>query len=162
MDLCPRPRRPLAPLRDPAGVRVASGPRDLRRQRHQDRFDIAAGSETEPRAAVVKQVEFNIAPAANKLVAALFGGPGGVHPGPRDPRIDREKRLAHAPHKGKVAVPVAAVEIVEKDPAGAARFAPMRQVEIIVAPRLEARMALRIVTVAGGLEGGVEVFRGLP
>src|SRR6185503_2717886 len=64
-------------------------------------------------------------------------------------------------NKGEIARPVAAVEIVEKDPAGAARFAAMRQIEILVAPRLETLVAFGVVAGAGGLQRGVEFPGGL-
>jgi hypothetical protein len=50
-------------------------PSGERRQRHQDRLDIAAGLEPELGAAVVEQVEFDIAAAADELMAPLFVGP---------------------------------------------------------------------------------------
>jgi hypothetical protein len=48
-----------------------------RRPRHQDRLDIAAGLQTERRAAVVEQVELDIAAATNELMAPLLGRPAG-------------------------------------------------------------------------------------
>src|SRR5215831_17882369 len=60
------------------------------RQRHQDRLDIAAGLQAEHRAAVVEQVELDVAAAADELVTALLGGPGLSHPGPHDRREDGE------------------------------------------------------------------------
>ena len=72
----------------------ALGPADFRRQRHQDRLDIAAGHQAELGAAVVQQVEFDIAAAAHELVFALCGGPGLVHVGAHDARIGVEEGLA--------------------------------------------------------------------
>src|SRR5205823_5644888 len=111
-----------------------SGPGRFGRERHQDRFDIAAGPQAEAGAAVVEQVELDVTAAADQLVTALFGGPRAVHPCPRDRRKDREKRFADRPDKSEIAFPVAAREIVEENPAGAARLAAMWQVEIVVAP----------------------------
>ena len=59
--------------RVPAMTRLWPG--RLRGQRHQDRLDIAAGLEAEQGAAVVEQVELDIAAAADQLVAALLVGP---------------------------------------------------------------------------------------
>src|SRR5215831_7363268 len=89
-------------------------------------------------------------------MAPLVVGPGTAHALPHDLGIDREKGLADGPDKGEIALPVAAVEIIEEDPAGAARLAAMLQEEILVAPRLEALMAIRVVAVAGGGEGGMK------
>ncbi len=54
-------------------------PAHLGRQRHQDRLDIAAGHQAELGAAVVQQVELDIAAAAHELVLALGGRPRLVH-----------------------------------------------------------------------------------
>jgi hypothetical protein len=74
-----------------------------------------------------------------------------------EPGIDIEKRQAHVAGEGEVGLPVAAVQIVEEDTADAARLAPVLDEEVLVAPGLEARMVVRVVAVAGGLERGVEV-----
>ena len=92
---------------------------------------------------------------------ALLRGPLPVHPVAHDRRIDVEKRLANRPHKGEIALKVAAVEIIEKNAAGAARLIAMRQVEIVVAPFFEARVALGIVADAGGGERPVKGIRGI-
>src|SRR5437870_7098321 len=113
------------------------GPGRLRRQGHQDRLDIAAGAQPEPGAAVVEQVEFDIAAAAHQLMLPLLRRPGPVHPRPHDTREDREKGFPDGPDKGEVALPISAVEIIEKDPADAAWLLAMRQIEILVAPFLE-------------------------
>ena len=57
-----------------------------------------------------------------------------------DRRIDREERLADLAGEGEIALPVAAVEIIEEDAADAARLVAMRQEEILVAPFLEPRV----------------------
>ena len=95
----------------------ARGPEELRpsyfrRQRHQDRLDIAAGHQAELGAAVVQQVELDVAPAPHELVLALGCGPRLVHVLPHQPRIDVEEGLADATREGEVAGEVAAVEVV--------------------------------------------------
>ena len=62
--------RPFATLRT-----TESRPPHLRRQRHQDRLDVAAGHQPELGAAVVQQVELDIAAAAHELFVALGLGP---------------------------------------------------------------------------------------
>src|SRR6266404_5932351 len=114
-------------------VEAPSGPRRFGRQRHQDRLDIAAGLQPEHRAAVVQQVELDVAAAADELMAALLGGPGEPHARPHDRREDGEQGVSDRSDKDEVALPVAAVEVVEEDPAGAARFAAVLQNEVLVA-----------------------------
>ena len=140
----------------PPGSHQQLRPSGCGRQRHQDRLDIAAGLQPEPGTAVVKQVEFDIAAAAHELMAALLVGPGQPHARPHDRRIDLEKRLADGANKGEVALPIAAVEIIEKDAAGAARLVAVRQKEILVAPGLEAGIAFGVVAIAGVREGRVK------
>src|SRR6202047_5645307 len=51
-------------------------PFHLRRHRRQDRIDIATGLEAECGAAVVEQVEFDVATAAHQLLLAIGCCPG--------------------------------------------------------------------------------------
>src|SRR5580704_9621251 len=131
-----------------------SRPARLGRQGHQDRLDIAAGHQAELGAAIMQQVELDIAAAAHQLVLALGIRPRLVHVPAHQPGIDLEERLADAAGEGEVAREVAAVEIVEEDAAHAARLAAVRQVEVFVAPLLEARIIAGVVAVAGGLQRG--------
>src|ERR1700722_5383474 len=166
MDLCPPPRRTLAAVGDPAGVtRRATAtssranvlwPSRLPPQRHQERLDIPAGPESEPRAAVVEQVELDIATAAAELVAPLLRVPGQTHTRPHDRRIGGEKCLADHADKSEIALGVAAIEIVEENPAGAAHLVAMRQKEIFVAPFLVLCVGVWLVSVAGGGERGMK------
>src|SRR5206468_749458 len=98
-------------------------------ERHQDRLDIAAGFQTECGAAVVEQVELDVAAAAHQLMTALLGRPGLPHPRPHDGREDTKESVADRSDKGEVALPVAAVEVVEEDPARPARLAAVLQKE---------------------------------
>ena len=52
-----------------------SGPADFRGQAHQNGFDVAAGFQAESSAAVVQQVEFDVAAAPDQLMLALRAGP---------------------------------------------------------------------------------------
>ena len=89
-------------------------------------------------------------------MSALLGGPGLVHPLAHDLRVHHEKGLADGADESEIARPIAAVEIVEEDAAGAARLAAMRQIKVFVAPFLEAGIGVRLITVAGPGERGVE------
>src|SRR5258708_3595067 len=125
-------------------------PRHRGRQAHQDRLDIAAGLEAEQGAAIVEQVELDIAAAAHQLRLAFGGGPGLVHVPADQARIDLEEGGTHLADEGEIALPVAGVEIVEEDAADAARLAAMGKIEIVVAPLLEARVVAGVVAAAGG------------
>src|ERR1700738_3207419 len=96
--------------------RTAEGSRPPRlgRQRHQDRLDIAAGHQAELGAAVVQQVELDVAATAHELVLAFGFGPRLVHVSAHQPGIDLEEGLAHTAGESEVAREVAAVEIVEE------------------------------------------------
>src|SRR6185295_8941732 len=123
--------------------RSLSRPRDRGPQRHQNRLDIAAGLQAEQRAAVVQQVEFDVAAAADQLMLALLRGPRPVHALAHDARIGGEHRAPDGLGEGEVLFPVAAVDIVVEDAAGAARLVAVWQEEILVAPFLE--LHIRIV-----------------
>ena len=77
-----------------------------------------------------------------------------------DRRIDAEERLADRADEGEIALPVAAVEIIEEDAADAARLAAVLEKEILVAPFLEARVAVRRRSASqAACERGVEFAR---
>ena len=62
-----------------SGLAASDGPLrplHLGRHRRQDRLDIAAGLQAEGGAAVVEQVELDIAPSADQLLLAIGRGPG--------------------------------------------------------------------------------------
>ncbi len=134
-----------------------SRPSHLGRQRHEDRLDIAAGREAEQRAAIIKQIELDVAAAPHELVAALPIGPGFQHVASHDRRVDGEKGLADVAREGEVPRPIAAVEIVEKNAADATRLIAVLKEEIRVAPFLEALVIAGIVRVARGFERGVKI-----
>ncbi len=54
-------------------------PLHLGRQAHQDRLDIAAGLQSEQRAAIVQQVELDVATPADQLVLAIRRSPARAH-----------------------------------------------------------------------------------
>src|SRR6185295_6642461 len=113
-------------------------PHDQRRHGGEDRLDIAAGFESEDGAAVVEQVELDVAAAADELLLAVRLSPRRQHVAADDLRIDADKSAANALREGEVGVPVSAVEIVVEDAADAAHLFAVGQVEIFVAPLLEA------------------------
>src|SRR5664279_2305598 len=104
------------------GSLVISWPLHFGRHRRQDRIDIAAGLQPEDGAAVVEQVEFDVAAAADQLLLAVLGGPWRRKISPDQFGIDFGEGAADALREGEVGVPGARVEPVVKDAADAARF----------------------------------------
>src|SRR5690242_18153779 len=107
-----------------------------RRHRRQDRLDITAGAQTENGAAVVEQVELDIAAAAHELFLALGLGPRRCKISLYQHRIDLAQRAADLLRKGEVGLPIARVVPVVKDSADAARLVAVFEIEIVVAPFL--------------------------
>src|SRR5262249_46351976 len=114
-----------------------SRPLHHRRQRGQDRIDVAAGAQPEDGAAVGEQVELDIAAAADELLLALGVAPGLGEIAAHQPWIDVAERAPDRLREGEVGVPVAAVEVIVEDAADAAHLLAMLQEEIVVAPALE-------------------------
>src|SRR5215469_7786349 len=116
-----RPSKLSEAEHQPAGA-VPLRPGDKRRQRHQDRLGVAAGLQPEHGAAVIEQIEFDIAAAADELMAPLLFRPRKRHARPYDRGEHAEEGCADRADKREVAFPIAAVEIIEEDPADAARL----------------------------------------
>src|SRR5690606_15582747 len=144
-------------LRRPQVASAPSRPLHFRRQRRQDRLDIAAGLEAKQRAAIVEQIELHVAAAAHQLFLALGGGPRRVHVAADEPRVDVEKRPADVLDEGEVVGPAAGIEIVEEDAADAARLAAVRQMKVLVAPGAKAFIVDLRVRRTRGLHGGMKV-----
>src|SRR5262245_28147270 len=95
--------------------RGGSRPAHQRRHRGEDRLDIAAGLQAENGAAVVEQVELDIAAAPHELLFAVGLRPGRCDVAPDDRGIDAEKGAPDLLGEVEIGLPVAAVEIVEED-----------------------------------------------
>ncbi len=115
-----------------------SRPLHQRRHRGEDRGDVAAGLQAEDRAAVVDQVELDIAPAADELFLALGFLPWREEIAPHQPRVDIEEGEADVAGEGEVGLPVARVQPVVEDAADAARLVAVLEEEVLVAPLLVA------------------------
>ncbi len=131
-----------------------------RRQRGQDRGDVAAGLQAEDGAAVVEQVELHVAPAPHELLLALRLRPGLGEVGAHDARIDVEEGAAHILREGEPGVPAALClrrrQVIVEDAAHPAHLLAMRQEEILVAPGLVAPVVGEPVLAAGSLVGGMK------
>src|SRR5215831_14932218 len=90
-------------------------------------------------------------------MAALLLGPDEPHPTPHNGSKNRTERVSDRAHKSEIAIPLATVEIVEKDPPDAARLVPMLEKEVFVAPLLEALVAAGVVARAGSGERCVKL-----
>src|SRR4029077_11471453 len=88
--------------------------------------------------------------------ATLLGRTRKPHPGPHNFRVCDEKSVTDGAKKREVALPVAAVEIVKKDPTGAARLSPMLDKKVFVAPCFEAAIARAVVGRASAGESSME------
>src|SRR5271166_2063480 len=137
-----------------------SWPFHQRRQGGENRLDIAAGPQAEHGAAVVQEVELDVASTTNELLIALRLVPGRRKVAPHQLRIDIQERAADVLDKSKVRVPISRIVPVEENAANAARLAAMLEIEILVAPSLvllvrrNARMRF-----AGRPHGGVKGLR---
>src|SRR3954466_2334914 len=140
----------------------ASLPRRQRRQAHQDRIDIAAGSEAEQGAAIVDQVELRITAAPGKLDRAIRIAEGRVHPPPHQLGEDIEEGFADVPGEGENMVEGDAMagrgafEMVVEYAADAALDLPVGNEEIFLRPFAEAGIISGVVGSAGGAQPGVE------
>src|SRR5689334_23534204 len=79
-----------------------SRPFRMRRHRRQDRVDIAAGLQAENRAAVVEQIELDIAAAPDQLLLAIVGGPCRRKIAPDQFGIDLQERATDILGEGEV------------------------------------------------------------
>src|SRR3954451_11043174 len=110
------------------------GPLHFRRHRGEDRIDVAARLEPEQRAAIVQQVEFDVAPAPDQLFFAIGRVPGRVAIAPDKFGIDFQERAADVLGKGEIGIPVARIVVIVEYAADAACLLAVRQIEIYVAP----------------------------
>ena len=123
--------------------RLAVLPAHERRQRHQDRFRAPAGLQPEQRAAVVDEVELDVAAAPQQLERALALAERRRAPPLRDRQPGLREGLADRAREREAGLEGRLVEVVEEEPADAARLVAVRQEEIAVAPGLVLLVAAR-------------------
>src|SRR5262249_18717526 len=114
------------------------------RQRHQDRFRPPARLQSEDRSAVIDQIVFDIPAASDQLKFALAFAVTVMAPEFDNGQISREESLARVLHESEKTLHIA-LQVIEEDPAHAARLVAMFDVEVLVAPLLEARVITGIV-----------------
>jgi uncharacterized membrane protein YfcA len=152
-----RHRHDLGRAKTPALIEHALRPFHFGRHRGQDGVDIAAGLQAEDGAAVIQQIEFDIAAAPDQLLVAIGLRPWCREIPPDQFRVDFQEGAADALREGKIGVPVAGIMMVVEDAADAAGLLAMGEVEVIVAPfpvfvvRRDSPMRI-----AGGFHGGME------
>ena len=130
------------------------------RQTHQNTLDARAGRiQAETGAAIVHEIELDVATAAELLPLLLALGEGHEHALAHDGQIGGQEGRQAVLHEGEELFLVffGFVEVVEEDAADAAGFVAVLDVEIVVAPLFEARVVGAVVFVAGVFDGAVEV-----
>src|SRR5207342_1190559 len=110
-------------------------PAHPRRQAHQDRFAASARLQPEQRAAVVYQVELDVASAPVQLELALAFAMRHAAATFDDRQVGIEETIADRAQVGEVALEVR-VQVVEEQAADAAGLVAMLDEEIFVAPAL--------------------------
>src|SRR5688572_13698831 len=138
-----------------------SRPARLRGQAHQYGVDVAAGSKTEGRSAIVDQVELGIAAAPFELARLVRLVERRVHPPPNQPRKDVEQGLADVAGEGEARLE-RRLEMIVEYASDAAMDSAMGYVEIFVGPFAEPVVEGLVVRRAGGSKTSVELGRILP
>src|SRR5688572_27685206 len=114
-------------------------PFGARRQGHEDRLGAAARLQAEERAAIVDQVELDVAAAPVGLEAALALAERQVFPSFEKRYVGLEEMVAdrlRQVERGRLR------QVVEEDAADAARLVAVAQVEVFVAPALVLRIVI--------------------
>src|SRR5581483_6581972 len=108
-------------------------------------------------AAIIEEIELDIAAAADELFLAFGLAPRLADIVAHQLRVDAQERAPDVLGEGEVGIEMAAIEPIEKDAADAAHLAAVLEEKIFVAPLFvfvvvgDAGMG-----VAGGLHGGME------
>src|SRR5690606_554649 len=81
----------------------------------------------------------------------------GVAPPFENRQIRLREVVADAAHQREAGRKIRCIQVVEKQPADAALFAPVRKIKIFVAGALEPRVTIRAERFAGGARGAMPV-----
>src|SRR5438067_85536 len=120
--------------------RPVVAPLCARRHRQQDRFGAAARLQAEQRAAIPDEIELDVAAAAIRLKIALSLAVRRILAAREYRLVRSQKVIAHRFRQGEAALESALSDIIEKNPADAARLAAMLEKKIVVAPSLVLRI----------------------
>src|ERR1700724_4651508 len=121
------------------------------RQRHQDRLGAASGLQAQEGAAVVEEVELDVTAAAIELELALAIAERRAAAALDDRQVRGQVGVAHPADELEAAREAPLRQVVEEEAADAAGLSTVPEVEVVVAPALEARVDL-----------GAERLEGLP
>src|SRR5262249_28478089 len=102
--------------------------------------------------------ELDITSAAIELVLTFVLAKRFLHSTPHNRNIGVEKCVSDLLDEGKSFLAIA-FQIIEKQAADAAHFVAVLQCEVLIAPLLELRVKMRIVTVAYRFDGAMKVDR---
>src|SRR5690606_2964249 len=128
------------------------------RQRHEDRLGAPAGLQAEQGAPVVDQVEFHVATAAVELEVPLPLPPGQSLATGDDGPVGGHVAVPHGAQEGEALLEAQLAELIEEEPPHAPGLGAVPEVEILVAPALEAGVEAGAERVAGGLRRPVPVL----
>src|SRR5690606_25664249 len=105
------------------------------------------GLQAEAGASIIQQVELGIAAAFDELRLFVFRREGQGLAALHQREIGFLEAVADLLHEGPVGGGVAAVQIIKENAADAARFVPVRKVEVLIAPFAVLSMGALAVTV---------------
>src|SRR5665213_3085570 len=131
----------------------------LRRQRHQDCFGAPVRLQPEQRAAVLHEIELDVATAPVELELALALAMGVVAMALDERQVSRDERLGDALRQRERAPAAIVGEVVEEDATDAAWLTAVLQEKIIVARPLHRRMHIGAERQHGVAAGAMEVPR---
>ncbi|MES1942613.1 ferric pseudobactins receptor protein RF5-like protein [Salinisphaera sp. PC39] len=134
-------------------------PGGQRRHRHQDGLRAALRLQPEQGAAVVDQVELHVAPAPVELEIALALAVSRIAAAFDDGGVGGHETASHVAREVETALEAPFVEVVEEQAADAALLAAVREVEVVVAPALEARIDVLAVDGAEIADAAMPVAR---
>ena len=118
-----------------------------------------AGLKTEFRATVIYKVIFGIETPMHEL-RILFCLAKCRAPAFFNQRHKgRKERLAHVLNKSEIRIPIAGIVIIKENPPDASCAASVRDIEILIRPRLETRIKIAAMRVAMSLLHAVEMRR---
>src|SRR5205814_2861002 len=119
-------------------------PGDKRREAHEDGFHVPARAQAEERAAIVDQVELDVAPTPAEELRPIFLRIWQRAAALRERRVGGQERVADVAQERPALVPP---QVVEEDAAHSSFAAAMLDEEVVLRPLREAVVQLRSVRV---------------